>query len=105
MHTFGGVKRRFSDKQVGNQILIDDYAHHPIEIEATIESARKKYPNRSVVAIFQPHTYTRTQTFLNEFADSLRLADHAFLCDIFSSACENSGDLTFHDLIAKLYGS
>jgi len=105
LHSFSGVKRRFTEKKLNDQIIIDDYAHHPIEIEATIESARKKYPNRSVVAIFQPHTYTRTQTFLNEFADSLRLADHAFLCDIFSSARENSGELTIHDLIDKIDGS
>ena len=56
--TFSGVKRRFSEYQLNNQIIIDDYAHHPKEIEATIESVRKKYPGLKVTAIFQPHTYT-----------------------------------------------
>jgi UDP-N-acetylmuramate--alanine ligase len=105
LKTFGGVKRRFSDKQVGSQIIIDDYAHHPIEITATIQSARKKYPNKPIVAIFQPHTFTRTKTFLNEFAQSLNLADHVYLCDIFSSARETNGELTIDDLINKVKDS
>ncbi|MEN2769178.1 UDP-N-acetylmuramate--L-alanine ligase [Ornithinibacillus xuwenensis] len=96
--TFKGVKRRFSEKKIGNQVIIDDYAHHPREINATIESARKKYPNKEVVAIFQPHTFTRTKTFLQEFADSLNAADFVYLCDIFGSAREDSGQLTIQDL-------
>ncbi|UFT98068.1 UDP-N-acetylmuramate--L-alanine ligase [Radiobacillus kanasensis] len=98
IHSFQGVKRRFSEKQVGNQILIDDYAHHPKEIEVTIDAARKKYPYRPVTVIFQPHTYTRTKTFLTEFAESLNLADQVYLCDIFGSAREDSGKLTIDDL-------
>lgn len=105
LSTFGGVKRRFSEKQIGNQIIIDDYAHHPIEVTVTIDSARKKYPDKSVIAVFQPHTFTRTKTFLNEFAESLDNADYVFLCDIFSSARESSGDLTINDLLNKVEGS
>ena len=96
--TFGGVKRRFSESRIGDRILIDDYAHHPTEIKATIQSARQKHPNREIVAIFQPHTFTRTRTFLNEFAESLASADKIYLCDIFGSARENAGDLTIQDL-------
>ncbi|GIO28830.1 UDP-N-acetylmuramate--L-alanine ligase [Ornithinibacillus bavariensis] len=96
--TFKGVKRRFTEKKVNDQIIIDDYAHHPREINATIESARKKYPEKKVVAIFQPHTFTRTKTFLQEFADSLKGADAVYLCDIFGSAREESGQLTIYDL-------
>ncbi|MFG6121197.1 UDP-N-acetylmuramate--L-alanine ligase [Thalassobacillus sp. B23F22_16] len=98
MSSFAGVKRRFTEKQVGDQVLVDDYAHHPIEISATIESARKKYPERDVVAIFQPHTFTRTKTFLKEFAESLKEADAIYLCDIFGSAREENGNLTIQDL-------
>jgi len=98
LSTFQGVKRRFTEKKVGNQILIDDYAHHPKEITATIESARKKYTDKNIVAIFQPHTFTRTKTFLQEFADSLSLADAVYLCDIFGSAREDNGTLTINDL-------
>lgn len=105
LRTFNGVKRRFSDKTIGNQVLIDDYAHHPIEIEATIDSARKKYPNQEIVAIFQPHTYTRTKIFLEEFAESLSKADHVYLCDIFGSARESDGELTIEDLQELIKGS
>ncbi|EPD54090.1 UDP-N-acetylmuramate-L-alanine ligase [Paenisporosarcina sp. HGH0030] len=98
LHTFGGVKRRFSETRKGERILIDDYAHHPTEIKVTIQSARQKYPNREVIAIFQPHTFSRTRTFLKEFAESLETADNVYLCDIFGSARENAGDLTIDDL-------
>ncbi|MEN1968183.1 UDP-N-acetylmuramate--L-alanine ligase [Lentibacillus sp. N15] len=105
IRTFQGVKRRFTEKKFGSQILIDDYAHHPKEITATIDSARKKYPSKRIVAIFQPHTFTRTKTFLQEFADSLGLADDVFLCDIFGSAREESGQLTIKDLQKLIDGS
>ncbi|MFD3445278.1 UDP-N-acetylmuramate--L-alanine ligase [Microbacteriaceae bacterium 4G12] len=103
--TFSGVKRRFSQKKVGEQIVIDDYAHHPTEINATIEAARQKYPNREIVAIFQPHTFSRTQKFLNEFAASLSKADKVYLCDIFGSARENQGELSIKDLQARIDGA
>jgi len=103
--TFSGVKRRFSEKQIGSQIIIDDYAHHPTEIKATIDAANQKYPDREIVAVFQPHTFSRTQTFLSDFADSLNLADKVYLCDIFGSARENHGKLSIADLQAKIPGA
>ena len=103
--TFGGVKRRFNETNVSNQVLVDDYAHHPREISATIETARKKYPNKDIVAVFQPHTFSRTQAFLDEFATSLSKADHVYLCEIFGSIRENTGDLTIQDLINRIDGS
>jgi UDP-N-acetylmuramate--alanine ligase len=102
LKNFTGVKRRFSEKSVGNQILIDDYAHHPTEIKATIEATKYKYKNRDVVAIFQPHTFTRTKTFLDEFAACLSEADHVYLCDIFGSAREQAGNLTIDHLKDKI---
>ncbi|MCE4956370.1 UDP-N-acetylmuramate--L-alanine ligase [Macrococcoides caseolyticum] len=103
--TFGGVKRRFSEKKFGSQILIDDYAHHPTEIKATLESASKKYPNKDIIAVFQPHTFSRTSAFLQDFADSLKVADKAYLCDIFGSARETSGELTIKDLQVLIPGA
>ncbi|WP_062110191.1 UDP-N-acetylmuramate--L-alanine ligase [Bacillus niameyensis] len=103
--TFKGVKRRFTEKKLGNQILVDDYAHHPAEIRATIRATRKKYPQKQVVAVFQPHTFTRTQTFLQDFAESLSEADKVYLCDIFGSARENHGKLTIADLQEKIDGA
>ncbi len=103
---FKGVKRRFTEKQWENsQILIDDYAHHPTEIQATIDAARKKYPTKDIVAIFQPHTFTRTKTFMQQFADSLNLADHVYLCEIFGSAREKAATLTIKDLQEKVENS
>lgn len=103
--TFPGVKRRFSETRIGSQILIDDYAHHPREIAATIEAAKLKYEGRPIVAIFQPHTFTRTKAFLRDFAKSLSAADAVYLCDIFGSAREQSGQLTVKDLQALIAGA
>lgn len=105
MMTFEGVKRRFSEKVIGAQILIDDYAHHPTEIRATIDAARQKYPDKNIVAVFQPHTFSRTQAFLDDFAKSLSNADKVYLCDIFGSARENHGKLTIKDLQDKIENS
>lgn len=105
LSTFKGVKRRFSEKRVNNNILIDDYAHHPTEIGVTIEAVRAKYPEKQLVAIFQPHTFTRTETFLNEFAHVLSGADEVYLCDIFGSARENKGKLSIQDLLDKIPSS
>ena len=103
--SFTGVKRRFSEKQMDRQILIDDYAHHPTEIKATIDSARQKYPDREIVAVFQPHTFSRTQKFLDDFAESLKEADKVYLCEIFGSARELNGKLTVKDLCKKVDGA
>jgi UDP-N-acetylmuramate--alanine ligase len=105
LSSFQGVKRRFSEKTIGTQILIDDYAHHPTEIKATIDAANQKYPDREIVAVFQPHTFSRTQAFLEDFAKSLRLADKTYLCEIFGSARENHGKLTIQDLQSRIEGS
>ena len=70
LESFEGVKRRFTETVIGERVIIDDYAHHPTEIKATIQSARQKYPDREIIAVFQPHTFTRTKKFLNEFAES-----------------------------------
>ncbi|MBI5974264.1 UDP-N-acetylmuramate--L-alanine ligase [Staphylococcus canis] len=103
--TFGGVKRRFNEKFTQNQVLVDDYAHHPREISATIETARKKYPQKEVVAIFQPHTFSRTKAFLQEFADVLSQADQTYLCDIFGSIREDRGDLSINNLLDLIENS
>jgi len=98
---FTGVKRRFSEQMLGDQVIIDDYAHHPTEIKVTLEAVRQKYPNRSIVAIFQPHTYSRTTTFLNEFEKTLNLADHVYLTEIFGSARESQSDININILLDR----
>ncbi|MDR6550187.1 UDP-N-acetylmuramate--L-alanine ligase [Paenibacillus qinlingensis] len=96
--TFSGVQRRFTEKRWGNNVVIDDYAHHPSEIRATFEAARSKYPGKRVVGIFQPHTFTRLEKLMDDFADSLKEADDIFLCPIFGSAREASGNISIDDL-------
>ncbi|MFK4567086.1 UDP-N-acetylmuramate--L-alanine ligase [Enterococcus sp. UD-01] len=102
MLTFAGVKRRFTEKNVSDMIIVDDYAHHPTEIVATIDGARQKYPDKEIIAVFQPHTFTRTIALMDEFAAALDLADHVFLCDIFGSAREQQGDVKIEDLGQKI---
>jgi UDP-N-acetylmuramate--alanine ligase len=103
MQTFRGVKRRFSEKHVGDTVIIDDFAHHPTEIEATLDAARQKHPDREIVAVFQPHTFTRTIALLDEFAEALNQADSVYLAQIYGSAREkDNGDVKIEDLKAKI---
>jgi UDP-N-acetylmuramate--alanine ligase len=99
LQTFPGVNRRFQVTETEQYTIINDYAHHPTEIKATIESVRKRYPDRPVAAIFQPHTFTRTKTFLHPFQEALKEADKVFITDIFGSAREEKGDIDIHSWI------
>ena len=82
---FSGTNRRFQYKGKLNGVtIVDDYAHHPTEIRATMQAANN-YPHREVWVVFQPHTYTRTKAFFKEFAESLSLADHIVLADIYAA--------------------
>lgn len=88
---FSGVKRRLEHIYSKNNIhLFDDYAHHPQEISATINALRKRYSNHQLISIFQPHTYSRTKSLLNEFAASLLLSDKSIIAPIFPSAREKT---------------
>lgn len=100
--TFKGVKRRFTEKTVADMVIIDDYAHHPHEIRATLDAARQQYPNKKLIAVFQPHTFTRTIALMDDFAKSLNIADQVYLTDIFGSIRENSGNVSSADLGKKI---
>lgn len=82
LKTFKGADRRFKETFVGNNVIIDDYAHHPTEVAVTIKSARQKYPDKKVIAVFKAHTFSRVQDFKDEFIRALNLADKAFVMDI-----------------------
>lgn len=99
------AERRFTEHKVRTNVVVDDYAHHPSEIKATIDSARRKYSDKQIIAIFQPHTYTRTAKFLNEFAESLLTADKVFLCPIFASVREKEKIVGIEDLQKVTPGS
>jgi UDP-N-acetylmuramate--alanine ligase len=83
---FLGVERRFEIiGEVGGVTVIDDYAHHPTEIQATLSAARQRFPDATIWAVFQPHTYSRILTLLDDFAVSFSDADHVILTDIFAA--------------------
>ncbi len=84
LSTFSGVQRRFDVKiNRTGMVYIDDYAHHPRELDACIQSVRKIYPDRKITGIFQPHLYSRTRDFAGEFARSLSQLDALILLDIY----------------------
>ena len=84
LESFGGVERRFDLVGEANGVtIIDDYAHHPTEIAATLEAARAAYPKKRIIAAFQPHLYSRTRDFYHEFAAVLSKADVVYLCDLY----------------------
>ena len=82
LHSFKNAKRRFKEKKFGSIVTIDDYAHHPTEIKVTIQSARQKYPNKEIVAVFLPNTYSRTEALMSDFISALKTADKAYVMDI-----------------------
>ncbi|MBS5935295.1 MAG: UDP-N-acetylmuramate--L-alanine ligase [Clostridiales bacterium] len=99
---FHGTERRFEYKgEVAGITIIDDYAHHPTEIKATLEAA-KRYPHKSTWCVFQPHTYTRTKAFLKDFAKALTLADKIVLTDIYAAREVNTGEISSKNLQAEL---
>lgn len=101
---FKGAKRRFSEKKVGNNIIIDDYAHHPNEVKATIEAIKQKYPNKKIVAIFQPHTFSRTKQFANDLVEIFKNLEATYILDIHPSR-ESQDDykgITSNIIIDKL---
>lgn len=101
--TFEGAKRRFEFRGEANGItFIDDYAHHPSEIRATLASARLQAQNRRVVAIFQPHRYSRTLTFLGEFAQAFTQADAVAIAPIYSAGELNLGQVTGEQLADQI---
>ncbi|MBE5964138.1 MAG: UDP-N-acetylmuramate--L-alanine ligase [Lachnospira sp.] len=102
LYNFSGTKRRFEYKGTFNGVtVIDDYAHHPSEITATLTSAQK-YPHRDIWCVFQPHTYTRTKAFLTDFASSLSLADHVVLAPIYAARETNTLGISSQNLADEL---
>ena len=81
--------------------VYDDYAHHPTEIRATLNAALN-YPHKRLVLVFQPHTYTRTKAFLNDFADVLSMADMIVLADIYAAREKNTYGISSKDILSLL---
>lgn len=98
LQDFSGTDRRFEYKgSIGGVTVIDDYAHHPTEITATL-SAAQNYPHKTLWCVFQPHTYSRTKAFLKDFAKALSLADKVVLADIYAARETDTLGISSEDL-------
>ena len=104
LKTFQGAKRRFTETIVKDNVVIDDYAHHPNEVKATIKAVKQKYPDKKLITIFQPHTFSRTKEFAEQFANIMNLADYSYVMDIHPAreAQEDFLDVTSKLIIDKL---
>ncbi len=103
---FTGVGRRFEHKgTLGGIDIIDDYAHHPDEIRATLQAAREQFPDRRMIVAFQPHTFSRTRLLLDEFAASLNGADEVVLLEIYPSGETDSLGVSSRDILQRLTSS
>lgn len=99
---FRGVDRRFQYKgSIGGVTVIDDYAHHPDEIEATLKAA-KEIPHKKLWVVFQPHTYSRTEAFMDEFAEKLSMADAVILAEIYAAREKNIHGISSSQLAQKV---
>jgi len=103
--SFDGTVRRFEDKgKLTNGVsLVDDYAHHPGEIIATLKAARAFYPYKNIRVVFHPHTFSRTKALLSDFGRAFAGADEVIALDIYGSAREQTGGVSTADLVAELH--
>ncbi len=102
LREFRGVGRRFELKgEVNGITIVDDYAHHPTELRATLASARRRFEGRKIWAMFQPHTYSRTKALLLNFAASFSDSDHVIITDIFASR-EKDKDVSAADIVGNM---
>ncbi len=101
---FVGAKRRFTEKVVGNNVIIDDYAHHPNEVKATVQAIRQKYSDKSLIIIFQPHTFSRTKEFALDLVEVFRDADASYVLPIHPARerQEDYPDVTSDMIVRKL---
>ncbi|CAA0180215.1 UDP-N-acetylmuramate--L-alanine ligase [Tenacibaculum maritimum] len=103
LRTFKGVKRRFTYKiKTEDLVLIDDYAHHPTEINAVEKSVRQMYPDEKVLVVFQPHLFSRTQDFADDFAEALSKFDEVILLDIYPARELPIEGIDSHWLLKKI---
>jgi UDP-N-acetylmuramate--alanine ligase len=101
--TFLGTERRLQFKgRIKKTLVFDDFAHHPSEVEATLRAIKKTLPRHRLVVLFQPHTFSRTEKFLKEFANAFERADQVGVLEIYSSARESAGTVSSRDLVALI---
>ena len=102
INTFMGIRRRFETHISSDKLVfIDDYAHHPKEVTESINAVKQMYPEREITVVFQPHLHSRTKDFMNEFANSLSLADELILLDIYGAREEEIEGVSSQILLNK----
>jgi UDP-N-acetylmuramate--alanine ligase len=98
-----GTARRFERRgELNGAILIDDYAHHPEEIKATLQTVKEIFQDKNIIVAFHPHTFSRTEALFDEFTQAFSIADEVILLDIFASVRETTGNITTQDLVDKI---
>jgi len=103
LRAFRGMGRRFEVKGVSNGVtVVDDYAHHPTEIRATLAAARSHYPKRRIWAVWQPHTYSRTKTLMDDFARAFSDADHVLVTPIYAARETDDLGVSSADVVALM---
>jgi UDP-N-acetylmuramate--alanine ligase len=103
LSAFGGVERRFQVKGEQRGItVVDDYAHHPTAIQVTLAAAAARYPGRSLWAVWQPHTFSRTRALLDDFAASFQEADHVIVTDVFRSRDRETFGISPQDVLSRM---
>ena len=99
LQTFEGTKRRYTVQEIGHNIYVDDYAHHPTAIRYVIEATRVRYPGKEIVAVFQPDRFSRGARFAKEFAFEMEKADHPYFCLFEENAKHEDGiDIDIYDI-------
>ncbi|MBT7726112.1 MAG: UDP-N-acetylmuramate--L-alanine ligase [Flavobacteriales bacterium] len=102
INTFMGIRRRFETHISSDKLVfIDDYAHHPKEVTESINAVKQMYPEREITVVFQPHLHSRTKDFMNEFANSLSLADELILLDIYGAREKENEGISSQILLNK----
>ncbi len=111
LESFNGTRRRFEIRHRGllaidgrevDVVLVDDYAHHPTAIAATLEAARRRYPERRLIAVYQPHMYSRTKTFFQQFLSAFDAADVVIIADIFPAREQDTGQVHARSLVDSM---
>lgn len=99
LQTFKGTKRRYTVQEIGHNVYVDDYAHHPTAIRYVIEATRVRYPGKEIVAVFQPDRFSRGARFAKEFAFEMEKADHPYFCPFPDNAKHEEGiDIDIYDI-------
>ncbi len=98
LQSFKGTKRRYSIQEIGHNIFVDDYAHHPTAIEYVIKATQTRYPDKKIIAIFKPDRYSRAERFATGFASALSLADTVYYCDFPKNATKDGSTITIEDM-------